>query len=215
MPYFISTQIPNGLRGLVMGAMLMATLSTLAPMINACSVTWMDDFFKRLFVRNASEKSYLLFSRITTVLLGVVMIVIAYLFHSLRNNTLQEFNYILSLVVSAGMMGLFFIGFFSRWVSGKAAGVAMILTISLMVLWLVLDSAWGKQTFPQIAPYVPNLLWTCVLSNSFFMVAAMILGLFFPKPSNDSLRMTTWQGLQAQIREQEAAAAKNKDIAKC
>jgi len=259
VPYFIVTQIPNGLRGLVMGAILMATLSTLAPMINACSVTFMDDFYKRLMVKNASDKHYLLCSRVSTIFLGVLMIVIAILFDQLRSNTLQEFNYILALVVSAGMMGLFFVGFFSRRVSGKAAGLALLLTISFMLLWLVvkeekftpavpyllvisllvfltavlayykkrlgsktvlsvtaystvlltfallvLKSAWWSENAVLVSEKAPNLLWTCVLTNSFFMIAALILGRLFPKASSD-LSDVTWQGLQEKIKAQEAA----------
>ena len=204
VPYFVATQIPNGFRGLVMGAILMATLSTLAPLLNALAVTWMDDFHKRFINRKAADRHYLLLSRLTTALFGVGMIGVGVMFHSWRSGTLQDFNYILALVVSAGMMGLFFIGFFGRWVSGKAAGTAMALTVSLMALWLVADSAMFKKAYPAVAPYVPNLLWTCVLTNTFFMVSAGLLGWVFPKPSND-LSDVTWHGLREKVRAAEAA----------
>ncbi len=199
VPYFIATQVPNGLRGLVMGGILMATLSTLAPMINACSVTFMGDFYQNYIHKKGDARHYLKASRVCTVLMGVLMFVVALLINSWRNNTLQDFSNILALVLSAGMMGLFFVGFFSTRVSSKAAFTAMAVTVALMVTWLMLSSPTVQAAHPGLESWVPNLLWACVFSNGFFIVFVLLIARFFPKPARD-LSDVTWKGVQAQIK---------------
>jgi uncharacterized sodium:solute symporter family permease YidK len=61
--------LPPALRGLMVAAFLAAFMSTIGTQLNWGSSYLVNDLYKRFFVRNASEKHYVLISKIFTVVL--------------------------------------------------------------------------------------------------------------------------------------------------
>jgi solute:Na+ symporter, SSS family len=61
--------LPPALRGLMVAAFLAAFMSTIGTQLNWGSSYLVNDFYKRFFVRHATEKHYVLISKIFTVLL--------------------------------------------------------------------------------------------------------------------------------------------------
>jgi SSS family solute:Na+ symporter len=61
--------LPPALRGLMVAAFLAAFMSTIGTQLNWGSSYLVNDFYKRFFVRGATEKHYVLISKIFTVLL--------------------------------------------------------------------------------------------------------------------------------------------------
>ena len=61
--------LPPALRGLMVAAFLAAFMSTIGTQLNWGSSYLVNDFYKRFFVRGATEKHYVLISKLLTVLL--------------------------------------------------------------------------------------------------------------------------------------------------
>src|SRR6202045_2162964 len=61
--------LPPALRGLMVAAFLAAFMSTIGTQLNWGSSYLVNDFYKRFFVRGATEKHYVLISKLFTVLL--------------------------------------------------------------------------------------------------------------------------------------------------
>jgi solute:Na+ symporter, SSS family len=61
--------LPPALRGLMVAAFLAAFMSTIGTQLNWGSSYLVNDFYKRFFVRRATEKHYVLISKLFTVLL--------------------------------------------------------------------------------------------------------------------------------------------------
>src|SRR5262249_964435 len=61
--------LPPALRGLMVAAFLAAFMSTIGTQLNWGSSYLVNDFYKRFFVRNETEKHYVLISKIFTVVL--------------------------------------------------------------------------------------------------------------------------------------------------
>lgn len=89
-PYFIATQMPIGLRGMMIAAILAAAMSSIDSGLNSCTTTLITDFFKRFkwkpglimrwFPGEASHEVVareLNLSRLLTLGLGVVVTVLA------------------------------------------------------------------------------------------------------------------------------------------
>lgn len=77
IPRFILTQLPVGLVGLLILAIIMAATDTIAGELNSLSTATVIDFYKRRFRPTASDAHYLTVSKITTGLWGLFACAVA------------------------------------------------------------------------------------------------------------------------------------------
>jgi Na+/proline symporter len=68
--------LPTGLKGLLVSAFFAAYMSTIATQLNWGTSYVINDFYKRFVKKNASEKHYVLISRITTLAVMVASILV-------------------------------------------------------------------------------------------------------------------------------------------
>lgn len=75
-PYYISTQLPAGLRGLVIAGLFAATMSTISSSMNSIATVLTTDFYQ--FARpKATDRQRFTFARFSTLGLGVAGVLIA------------------------------------------------------------------------------------------------------------------------------------------
>jgi Na+/proline symporter len=74
-PYFVATQLPVGFMGMIIAAMLAATMSSITSGINALSGSLLTDFGD--LSRRFSERRLLILARVTSAGVGVVATVVA------------------------------------------------------------------------------------------------------------------------------------------
>lgn len=71
-PYFIATQVPAGLKGLIIAAILAAAMSTVDSALNCSATVLLLDFHKRYFNPDISERVSMVFLRLGTVVWGLL-----------------------------------------------------------------------------------------------------------------------------------------------
>ena len=135
-PYFMMSQMPVGLAGLLIAAIFAATMSTISSNINSVSTAFSVDFYQR-FCPQVKDSSLLRVARVTCIVSGVIGVAIALLMVTWNILSLFDyFNMILGLLTS-GLGGLFMMGVFFPRIRGGAAltgfltGVLVVLAISL------------------------------------------------------------------------------------
>ncbi|MHC4744792.1 MAG: sodium:solute symporter family transporter, partial [Planctomycetota bacterium] len=74
-PHFTRTVLPTGLKGLVLGAIVMASIDS---PLSSLTSSFVSDLYRPLIRRGASERHYLLVSRIGVVGFGLVLAAIAF-----------------------------------------------------------------------------------------------------------------------------------------
>ncbi len=99
------TLLPSGLLGLLLASLAAAFMSTIASHLNWGSSYVVNDFYKRFFEPQASEKKLILLGRITTVLLMLFSCLLALLL----SNALQAFAILLQIGAGTGLL------FILRW----------------------------------------------------------------------------------------------------
>jgi len=77
IPQFVLTQLPIGLTGLFIAAVLAAAMSTIAGELSALSTSTVVDFYRRWYKREESDAHYLKVSRAATALWGLAACVVA------------------------------------------------------------------------------------------------------------------------------------------
>ena len=133
-PWFIAQQLPIGVAGLAIAALLAASMSSLDSSMNSIAMALTTDFYRR-FGGPRSERHYLNWARAVTVLLGMIGTGLAlYLAANPSGSMWDQFQKIMGLFGS-GLAGLFAAGIFTRRISGR--GIIIGFAVSAILLYVV------------------------------------------------------------------------------
>lgn len=122
---FVTHFFPAGLVGLIMAAILSASMSSSAAELNALASVTVIDIYKRLCKRNASDRHYLLVSKLATVFWGLYAISFAQFANHL--GSLIEAVNIMGSLFYGTILGIFLIAFYFKNIRGHATFIAAII----------------------------------------------------------------------------------------
>ncbi|HPG38760.1 MAG TPA: sodium:solute symporter [bacterium] len=129
---FVIRFLPTGLVGLVLAAILSASMSSTAAELNALASTTVVDIYKRMIKKSGSDHHYLLVSRLATIFWGLYAVAFAWFAN--RLGTLIEAVNILGSLFYGAILGIFLIAFYFKRIGGVetfwAAIIAEILVIA-------------------------------------------------------------------------------------
>lgn len=135
---FVVTFLPVGLIGLVLAAILSASMSSTSAELTALASTTVIDIYKRLIKKDGSDKHYLFVSKLATVFWGLYAIAFA-LFANRLGSLIEAVNILGSLVYGT-ILGIFLLGFYFKKIGGNATFVAAIIAeVVVMACWLFSD----------------------------------------------------------------------------
>ena len=129
---FIINFLPVGFIGLLIAAILSASMSSTSAELNALASTTVIDFYQRLYKKDASDSHYLKVSKTATVLWGIYAILFALLAKEI--GSLIEAVNILGSLVYGTILGIFLTAFYLKKVSGTPTFFAAIIA-ELLVLY--------------------------------------------------------------------------------
>ncbi len=141
--HFILNYLPVGIVGLLLAVILSAAMSSTAGELNALASTTTVDFYKRIFMTEASNEHYVLMSRIFTVFWGILAIAFA-IFAHLVDNLIQAVNILGSLFYGT-ILGIFLVALFLKQVKARAVligGVAAELFVVGMFFFSDIGFLW-------------------------------------------------------------------------
>lgn len=162
---FVINFLPVGLIGLILAAILSASMSSTSAELNALATTTVIDIYKRLFKQDASEKHYLFVSKLATVFWGVYAITFA--LYANRLGSLIEAVNILGSLFYGTILGIFLVAFYFKNIGGDATFVAAIIAETVVL---------GCYFFTDI-PY----LWYNVIGCIVLIVVASLLNVMFTR----------------------------------
>ena len=160
---FVIKFLPAGFIGLILAAILSASMSSSAAELNALASITVIDIYKRIFKRNASDQHYLFVSKLATVFWGIFAIFFA-LFANRLGSLIEAVNILGSLFYGT-ILGIFLIAFFFKNIGGDATFLAAIIA-ELTVL--------SCYIFTEI-PY----LWFNVIGSLVLIILAYFLNPWF------------------------------------
>ena len=135
-PYFMMSQMPAGIAGLLIAAIFAATMSTISSNINSVSTAFSVDFVQR-FRPSIKDATLLRVARWTCIVSGMMGLGIALLMATWDITSLLDyFNTILGLLTS-GLGGLFVMAVFIPRIKGWSA-LAGFITGEVVVLMMYL-----------------------------------------------------------------------------
>ncbi len=129
--YFILNYLPKGLLGLLLAVIFSAAMSSSASGLNSLGATSAIDIYKRN-VNAKSDKHYVYATQYFTVFWGIVAIGFACV-SSLFENLIQLVNIIGSIFYGT-VLGIFLIGFYIKYIKGKAVFVGGLISQSIVTI---------------------------------------------------------------------------------
>ena len=119
-PFFMMSQLPQGLAGLLIAAIFAATMSTISSNINSVATAFSVDFYKRARP-HASGSELLRVARRTCVVAGALGMGLALLMATWEILSLLDFFQEVLGLLSSGLGGLFLMGIFFPRIGGRSA----------------------------------------------------------------------------------------------
>ncbi len=119
-PFFMMSQLPAGLAGLLIAAIFAATMSTISSNINSVATAFSVDFYKR-WRPETSDKTMLSVARYACFISGIIGMGIALLMATWEILSLLDFFQEILGLLSSGLGGLFLMGIFFPRIGGRSA----------------------------------------------------------------------------------------------
>ena len=138
VPYFLVNNLPTGLLGLLLAAIMAASMSSISADLNSISTVVTTDYFVPLRPKS-EDKTRLLFGRFVVFLMGLFMIWVAFVMKPGEGKEpIMERVITIASILAGGAVGLFFLGFLTRRATRKGAyaGIAA----------CIVYYAWGLTT---------------------------------------------------------------------
>jgi solute:Na+ symporter, SSS family len=135
LPHFVQQAMPAVLRGLMLSAIVLASIDS---PLGSLAASFVTDIYRPLLVRDRSERHYLLVSRLSVVGFGLVLGVLAHAFSAFDQILWLAFK--IAGVTFGSLLGVFLLGLVTgRPVKDWANVVAMVVMALVNLVLLVLS----------------------------------------------------------------------------
>ncbi len=209
-PAMVKTLLPAGFRGLVVGGLLAALMSSLAAVFNSCSTLFTMDIYKKI-KPESSEKALVLVGRIAT---GVVVACGILWIPLMKYISGELYHYLQSVqsYIAPPIAAVFLLGLFWKRINSSGALTALIGGFGIGMLRLIAElnkehlSGW-LRTFADI-----NFLYFCVYLFLVCIAMMIVVSLFTRPPTYKKIQGLTYGTTVSEDRRTSRASWNKKDV---
>ncbi len=187
----VTTLLPSGLKGVVVGGLLAALMSSLASLFNSSAMLFTVDFYQK-FRPDAPEKTLVKVGRIATaviVVLGILWIPV------MKNigNVLYEYLQQVQGLLAPGIAAVFFMGVFSKYATPKGGMWGLIIGFVLGIFRLLVN-VFSDSVSPDgfLHTWFIDTNWLHYTIFLFFLTIILIaiISAITPKSSEENKKYT-------------------------
>ncbi len=176
-PTFIVREMPIGIAGLLVAAILAAAMSNLSAALNSLSSTTVVDFYMH-WRPEADGRERMMISRASTVMWALVLFAVAvYSIFAGGKGHVVEIGLSIASVAYGALLGVFLLGTLTRYATQAGAIVGMIFGFALnLLLWLDPNPiTLGPITIPHIA-----FTWYVLIGSIVTFVVGTVASFLLP-----------------------------------
>ncbi|MGC8794587.1 MAG: sodium:solute symporter, partial [Bryobacteraceae bacterium] len=191
-PMLVATLLPTGLKGVVVGGLVAALMSSLASLFNSSATLFTVDFYKR-FRPQSSERHLVLVGRIATATVVGLGLVWIPLMKSVAA-VLYEYLQTVQSLIGPGIAAVFLVGVLSRRVGGVAGTAGLVSGFTLGMFRLVLDVFRDRLPPGSLLYRIEAINWLHYCILLFLLTAAVVwvVGRLGPPPDPERIRGLTF-----------------------
>ena len=198
-PFFIKTQLPVGVVGLILSAMISAAVCSLSADLNSLAAVGVEDYYKKARP-NLPDQHYLKAGRIIVVFSGLLTVLIGIFYVKAGSEGVLGIIFTLYAIFSGGIVGIFLLGLFSSRTNRQGITIAIITCILFTAYAFLTSTAIGlgenKKLLLDLGSYnfKHDKLMLGVYSHLVVICVGYMASLFFPKPViNKNLLYSGWR----------------------
>jgi SSS family solute:Na+ symporter len=181
-PHYIANQLPPGLRGLMVAAIVAAAMSTISSAFNCAATVSLLDFYKKYLKRDLSDRGSVIFLRIATFVWGFVGTACALLM--LRVGSVLDVWWKVSGIFGGPIVGLFLLSLVNirvRLWQGLLSVVASVAVIGWATFVREGSIIEGTRLFGWLSSKLPlctlDVILIGALGTAVLMIVAAVFGL--------------------------------------
>lgn len=192
LPYFITTQLPTGLSGVVVAAVLAAAMSSMSSAMNSISAVAITDVYRRWIARDRDERHYVLVAKSVTLVASVIMLGGAYWLFLSESKTLQDLSTEITSIIAGGLLGLYLLGFFTTQGDGRAVGVGILFAVIFSAYVSLAGLGWLPAGMIETLNAHFDSYYTGIVGNIVMFITGYGLGRVLPRREHDLRNRTVW-----------------------
>lgn len=133
-PHFVQESMPVVMRGLMLAAIVMASIDS---PLSSLSSSFVMDIYRPLIRKDAEERHYLIVSRWSVAVFGLILCLIAYYFARFEKILWLAFK--IGSVTGGSLLGVFLLGLLTKRKVNRANIFAMFFSAAAMLVLLILS----------------------------------------------------------------------------
>jgi len=196
-PHFILTELPIGLVGLIIAALMAAAISSLDSDLNCLAAVGVDDFYKKI-KPDSTDAERVRVGKWLVVISGIGAILVALIYVAAGNKGVLATVFALYAIFSGGIAGMFLLGLFLPRVGKKAlyVGIGVCVVYTGAALLTSTPFAFGGEAriWLDLGPlnYTQHKYMLGVYSHLVLLAVAWAASYVFPGRNVD--RSLTFEG---------------------
>jgi SSS family solute:Na+ symporter len=189
-PYFIMTQLPTGVVGLILSAMISAAVCSLSADLNSLAAVGVEDYYKKLRP-GKTDKQYLFASKAIVIMSGLISVGIAMLYLNAGDEGVLGIVFTLYAIFSGGIVGIFLLGLFSPRANNQGVNIAIVVCVIFTAYAFMTSTPIGlgenKKLLLDLGSwnFTHHKLMLGVYSHLIVIGVGYLASLFFPRPVLD------------------------------
>ncbi|MHB9070810.1 MAG: sodium:solute symporter family transporter [Sedimentisphaerales bacterium] len=189
LPYYIATQVPHGISGIFIAAIVAAVLSTVDSGMNCLATAAMTDFHLRLSKTRLNDTQSVRWARIWTIFWGIITTGFAILiFLTARENIARTASSVMGLFAGP-LLGVFLLGVLTNRVNTQGVSIGAVLGVAI-ALWACFG--WTRLGDDGQVVHI-SCAWPIVIGTASTCLIGFATSWFFPAPTKDKLiGLTCW-----------------------
>ena len=192
LPYFVTTQLPSGLSGLVVAAVLAAAMSSMSSALNSISAVAITDIYRRHLAPSRADRHYVLAARLVTLVGSCIMVGGAIWLFYAPTKTLQHLWTECQSIIVGGLLGLYLFGFLSTRGDGRAAAVGLAFAVGFSALVSLAALGWLPASWSSFVSSRFEMYYTGIVGNLVMFGIGYLAALALPQRPRDLTDLTLW-----------------------
>lgn len=185
-PHFMVTELPVGVIGFILAALISAAICSLSADINSLAAVGVEDYYKKIR-KNRPDKEYLNAGKGMIVFSGLLSAAIGALYLGMGNEGVLGVIFTIYAIFSGGIVGIFMLGFLSKRANRQGVNIGIIVCILFTAYAFFTSTPVGtneKKLLLDLGRYnfTHHKLMLGVYSHLIVLVIGYLASLFFPRP---------------------------------
>ncbi len=193
--------LPVGVRGLVIGGLLAALMSSLSSLFNSSASLFTYDVYQKLFPATSAKGLVNVGRAATVVVVGLGMLWIPLMAKFAKNKGLYTYLQSVQGYLAPPITAVFLLGLFSRRVNSTGAVAGLVFGFAAGMAKLTVQTMYPEDNragdVPALLAYVADFSFLYASGVLFAMSVAVVLGVsvLTAPPSEQQTRGLTWHGM--------------------